>query len=164
MFRGVWFMKKSSNGNIFCVTGPLWGALVDSQSFCWLDIVTGHFDFKCKGIWNSHQYIQKLSLSLESFRTFRILTGLCPEICVNKNPWFHSQRPVTWSFLCFLECEPEQMLEQTVEMSVICDAMAPKVTWLLCVSTSLCVALPLENERTWKFVFRSFQLSWRMAI
>ena len=32
-------------------------------------------------------YIQKLSWSLEMFRTFKILFGLCPEIWINKNPW-----------------------------------------------------------------------------
>ena len=34
----------------------------------------------------SIEHQQKLSWSLEMFRTFRILTGLCPEIWVNKNP------------------------------------------------------------------------------
>ena len=43
-----------------------------------------------KGIWNLHQYLQKLSKSVEMFRTFRILIRLCPVIWVNKNPaWLH---------------------------------------------------------------------------
>ena len=57
------------------------------QGFCWSHFVTGHHYLMCiKGIWNSHQYMQKLSWSLEMFKAFRISIGLCPEIWVNDNP------------------------------------------------------------------------------
>ena len=71
------------------------------QGFCWPNFVTGHFYLKCtKGIKNSHQYIQKLSWSLEVFRTSRILIRLCPEIWMNKDPWSSELGWVgLWGFL-----------------------------------------------------------------
>ena len=62
-----------------CMRDPGWTELwfkqhfAPTQGFCWPNFVTRHFDLKCtKGISNSHQYIQKLSWSLEMFRTFTI--------------------------------------------------------------------------------------------
>ena len=47
------------------------------QDVGWSNFVTGHFEFMCiKVIWNSHQYVKKLSWSLKMFRTFRILIRL----------------------------------------------------------------------------------------
>ena len=66
------------------------------QGFCWSKFVTGYFDLMCvEAIWNSYQCIQKLSWSLEMFRTFRILIRLCPEIWLNKNPRMADCRPVS---------------------------------------------------------------------
>ena len=80
------------------------------------------------------------NFNLESFRTFRILTGLCPEICVNKNPWFHSQRPVTWSFYVFLNVSLNKCLSKQLRCRWFVTPWHPK--WHGCyVYPPLCVWL-----------------------
>ena len=64
------FLWWSSNGNIFLVTGPLWGE------------TTGH-------------------------------------------RWIPLTKASVAEFWCFVWCSPEQMVAQTVDMPLICDAMVP---------------------------------------
>ena len=64
------------------------------SGFIRANFVTEHFDLKCnKDIWNSHQYIQKLSWSLEIFRTW---IRLYPEIWVSENPCYNAQIHITY--------------------------------------------------------------------
>ena len=49
----------------FCCTDVMMLFHGSASCFCWSNFVTGYFDLICiKGLWNSQEYIQKLSWSL----------------------------------------------------------------------------------------------------